>query len=312
MADVRIDFVIGGQPKSGTTALANFLAQHPQVCFSRPKEPEYFATDLMDESDAFYGAPRYLKIRTPEEYARCFAHAEHGQILGEATAIYGRSRAAAANIRAHNPHAKVIFILRNPADFVHSMHMQNVNSAMEDETDFERALDLEDERRQGRALPAGVRYPSALYYSDLGKYHDQLERFLEVFPREQLLFLTNDEFRRDNTGVIQRVYRFLEIDDGFEPEVGEVHGSKTPRFAGLNRMLNAPAVRNTAHRVLPTALYVKLSKAAHDVTLKPQERLTMSAAVRQRLDATFVDDVRATGELIGRDLVTEWGLADPE
>ncbi|GGL28969.1 sulfotransferase [Phycicoccus endophyticus] len=308
MPEPLVDFVVAGQPKSGTTALADFLAQHPQVCISRPKEPEFFATDLMRESDAYYGSPRYLKIRTPQQYARCFAHGEPGQLRGEATAIYGRSREAAGNIAAHNPAAKVILILRNPADFVHSMHMQYVNSAVEDVTDFEEALDLEPARREGRQLPPGVRYPSALFYSDLGRYHDQLARFVDAFPADQLLFLTNDEFRGDNIGVIQRVYRFLGVDDGFVPTVGEVHGSKAPRSARLNRLLNAPAVRNTAHRLLPGSLYVRLSRTAHAVTLRPEQREALDPGTRARLDAMFAEDVAATSELVGVDLVRLWGL----
>lgn len=306
--NTKVDFFIVGQPKSGTTALAQFLAQHPDVCFSLPKEPEYFATDLRQESDSYYGKPSYMPIRTPESYDRCFAHKQDRQLCGEATAIYLRSTTAAKEIFKHNPNVKIIILLRNPADFLHSMHMQYINSAMEDEEVFENALALEEQRKKGKHLPKKVRYPSALFYSEIGKYYSGLKRFYDIFPKENIRVFTNEEFRENNESVYLEVASLIGLDNSFTPNFQEVHKSKTPRFKTLTNVLHTPLLWNTAHRILPTKLYVQLSGIIHSLLLKEQPRSKLDDETRQKLYILFRSDIEKTSKLINRDLIKEWQI----
>ena len=96
------DFAIVGEPKSGTTALADFLGGHPGICMSVPKETAYFATDLREESDRFHGRPAYFEFRTEEDYETAFAHCEGG-LRGDGSTAYLHSREAAANLHEANP-----------------------------------------------------------------------------------------------------------------------------------------------------------------------------------------------------------------
>lgn len=310
MAHKKIDFVIAGQPKSGTTALAQFLAEHPQICFSQPKEPGYFATDFIEESDAFYGRERFFHTRTPEEYDKRFEHYEAGQSLGEATTWYAFSKTAAGNIYQHNPSAKIIILLRNPVDFAHSLHMQYVNSTREDEEDFAKALELEEQRKQGKHIPERTLAPSFLWYTERGKYYEQVKRYLDIFPAKNVLVLTNEEFNQDNAAVFKKVLRFLEIDTSFTPGFKTVKGSEAPRFKTLNALARTSWLVKSLHRALPPKAYVAVSAIVHKIILKRQPRKPMDPKLRKELTALFLPDVKKTGKLLGRDLAKEWHLTD--
>lgn len=109
------DFFIAGAPKCGTTSLAQWLATNPRICMSRPKEPNYFRTEI------------HSRITSLEEYEACFAHAlpEHVSI-GEASPHTMYSRRTIENILAYQPDAKFIVCLRNPIEMVVSLHNRTV------------------------------------------------------------------------------------------------------------------------------------------------------------------------------------------
>ena len=76
----------------------------------------------------------------------------------------------------------VIAILREPASFLRSLHLQNLQSHYEDQKDLRRALDLEPERREGRSVPRRSQWPQVLLYSEHVRYTEQLRRYDDVFP----------------------------------------------------------------------------------------------------------------------------------
>ncbi len=144
------DFFIVGHSKSGTTALYEMLRSHPQIFMPDLKEPVYFAAELPRQ------AHRYRAPETLEEYLELFEPAGAGQRTGEASASYLWSRSAAGGDRTGAPDARIIAILREPASFLRSLHLQNLQSHYEDEKDLRRALALEGERREGRSLPRAL------------------------------------------------------------------------------------------------------------------------------------------------------------
>lgn len=301
-----VDFAIVGEPKSGTTALAEFLSGHLGICMSVPKEPTYFATDLREESDRFHDGPTYFEFRTEADYASCFAHCGPGQLRGEASTAYLHSREAAANLHAANPETRIVVMLREPVSFLHSLHMQFVNETTEDEPDFARALALEPERREGRSIPARVRCPSFLFYRERARYAAQLQRFYDVFPREQVLVLVFEEFRADNEGHFRRVLEFLRADAGYAPAFREVHASKAPRSRLVNRALNTPVLKRTAFKVLGPRRYNSLSKSVADATMKPAERTEIPEALARELRKELAPEVDRISQLVGRDLGSVW------
>src|SRR5207245_4635600 len=76
-----------------------------------------------------------------------------------------------------------------------------------------KAVSLDEARREDRRIPKSSYWPSALIYSDRVRYVEQLRRYHAVFPREQVLVLIYEDFRRDNEAIVRRVLQFLEVDD---------------------------------------------------------------------------------------------------
>src|SRR5665647_751711 len=110
----RPDFFIVGAPKCGTTAMNNYLAQHPDV-FMAQKEIHYFGSDLK------------MRVKVSEsEYLNYFQNAEEKKLIGEASVWYLFSEKAAAEIKAFSPQAKIIIMLRDPIDVLHSLHSQHL------------------------------------------------------------------------------------------------------------------------------------------------------------------------------------------
>ncbi len=171
------DFFIAGHPKSGTTALYEALRRHPQIYMPDCKEPWFFAPELRERTPPRpEGTPSTLA-----EYAALFAAAELGQRAGEASAEYLWSRGAAAAIAEVQPAAKVIAVLREPASFLHSLHLQFLQSYVETEPDLRRALALEPERRRGDRSPPHL-LAAALLYSEHVRYTEQLARYEALSP----------------------------------------------------------------------------------------------------------------------------------
>lgn len=302
-----IDFAIVGQAKSGSTALADFLGRHPQICMSVPKEPSYFATDLMEESDAFHGSRKYFEFRTEEEYAALFAHCSAGELRGDASTAYLYSKDAARNIHSANPEAKIIVLLREPVSFMRSLHVQYLNETTEDEADFALALEKEPLRKEGERVPARVRCPSYLFYRERARYSEQLKRYYAVFPREQIFALTMEEFKKDNERHYREVLDFLGADPRRVPPFRAVHASRAPRSAWVNRVLNAPAFKGMVFKVLGARRYDVVRKRVAGVILKQQEPPGLPPLLERQLREEFDEEVGRLSTLVGRDLRAVWG-----
>lgn len=304
-----IDFVIVGEPKSGTTALADFLAQHPEICFSTPKEPHFFASDILAESDKFHGRPVYYRARTLDEYRKLFKPSAGEYLFGEASTGYLYSKTAAKNIYRHNKDAKIIVLLREPVSFLHSLHTQYVNESVESESDFSRALELESKRRRDwSTVPKNCRVPSYLYYSERIEYAKQLKRFIDVFPTKQLLILTNEEFLADNAGVYHKVIKFLGANDDFEPEFKTVHASKQVRLKSVHQLVQNPSLKVSVRKVMGERLYTKAQKnIAEKILLKPAARAELAPEVKAKLRREARPEVEKVSRLIKRDLASLWG-----
>jgi hypothetical protein len=306
------DFFLAGHSKSGTTALYEMLRSHPQIFMPDLKEPVFFAKELPRQ------AHRYEAPGTLEGYMALFEPAAPGQIVGEASACYLWSRVAAAEIAAVCPQAKVVAILREPASFLRSLHLQNLQSHYEDEPDLGRALALEEERREGRSVPPRSLWPQVLLYSEHVRYAEQLRRYHEVFPPEQVLVLIYDDFRADNEATVSRVLRFLGVQEDAPVASVEanptvqmrsqrldtlVHGLSTGQGAGFR------AARSLVKAVTPSGLRRDALKGFQrrfvaSEPAPPDPELTLAIKRRYR------PEVLAISEYLDRDLTTLWGYDD--
>jgi hypothetical protein len=313
LARLRVpDFFILGQAKSGTTALYEMLRRHPQLHMPDDKEPWFFATDMRPRFQLPMAGPL---PETLEEYLALFAGAEPDQLIGEASTSYLWSRTAAAGIAEVRPDARLIAILREPASFLRSLHLQLVQTHVESERDLRKAMSLEAERREGRHVPRRSHRPQLLQYADHVSYVEQLRRYEALFAKEQMLVLIYDDFRRDNEGTVREVLRFLGVEDSNPIELLQANPSVALRSQQLDDMVHAVSVgrgglsrvaRGALKAVTPRKtrrrlLELTLRKVVHGSTPPPDERLMLE--LRRR----FKGEVVALGEHLDRDLVSLWG-----
>ena len=306
------DFFIVGQPKSGTTALYEMLRRHPQIFMPELKEPMFLASDLL----AGLRRPSVrARPRTLEEYLALFAGASADQRAGEASSLYLSSHDAAANVATLQPAARIVAIVREPAALLSSLHLQLLQDHNEQETDLRRALALEGERREGRRIPPRCARPASLFYSDHVRYVEQLQRFRDAFPAEQILVLLYDDFRAENAETVRRVLDFLEVDAGVEIEPveanptvrlrsGQLEGVVKGVYRGrgpLMRAVGTPVKKLVPRRVRRGALAITRRRVLYG------ERQPIGADVELELRRRYKGEVIALSEFLGRDLVSVWG-----
>ena len=302
------DFFIVGHPKCGTTALYEMLRAHPQIHMP-VKEPWFFVPERARSSPDGGGA------RSLEEYLALFEGAAPGQRIGEATPSYLRSRTAARAIAELAPEARIVAILREPASFLRSFHLQSVQAHVESETDFARALALEEPRRRGESLPADVSRPDDLLYSEHVRYVEQLRRYRDAFGAERVLVLIYDDFRDDNEATVREVLRFLEVDDSLPLALVEANPSVRLRSRRMDELVNSLSHgRGGASRALKTAVKTLTPRGLRRGTLASIQRRVVygepppaDPALTLELRRRYAGEVRALSEYLDRDLVALWG-----
>jgi sulfotransferase family protein len=304
------DFFLVGHQKSGTTAIFEMLRQHPQVFLPPIKEPWFFGEELRDRPP-----PRPQGIAaTIEQYAALFAAATPAQRIGDASPQYLWSRTAAEQIARACPEAQIVAVLREPASYLRSLHLQFVETNIEVESDLQRALELEPSRRQGHEVPRHTYWPQMLLYSEHTHYVEQLRRFRERFPAERVKVLIYDDFLADNLAAVGSIVRFLGLDDSVT--LAPVHANPTvsPRSQRLNELVHAVGVgRGPASRALKQAIKTitpagPRRRAFYAVRRSlvfgspPAEDERLMRALRER----FAPEVHALADYLDRDLIKLW------
>ena len=194
---MKVDFVIAGTQRGGTTALYEYLRQHPSVGVARRKETHYFD----HEKHFAKGSPNYVK------YHARFDWKDVAQVRGEATPIYMYWQHAPARMWDYNPKLKIIVLLRDPIRRAYS-HWRMECGRGRETLGFGEATRLEGDRC-AQSAPLQHRVYS---YTDRGFYSRQLRRIWEFFPRSQTLVLRHDEFVRNPRAVLVQVWEFLGLD----------------------------------------------------------------------------------------------------
>jgi len=285
------NFLIIGAPKCGTTTLYHYLVQHPDVFLSQDKEPKFFAYE--GGVPAFVGPGDQERERRTivdwESYCRLFSTATVERAVGEASVIYLYHPEAAHRIRHRVPDVKLVAILRDPVERAYSNFLHQRLRLREPLADFEAALEAE---------PARIRsgWGPFFHYAALGRYASQLERYFELFGRDQIRVFLYDEFEADPLGVLRDLFRFLDVDDAFVPDVSRRHlVGGAPRSIAASRLVYAKAVR----RFLPRTLRRSLFEAERRWN---RVRVPLDERVRERLRDQFRGDVERVEALIGKDL----------
>ncbi|MFM8322665.1 MAG: sulfotransferase family protein [Chloroflexota bacterium] len=293
----RPDFFIVGAPKSGTTAMNDYLRQHPEIFMPERKDLSFFGADLQ------FSRPRI----THRQYLALFSGAQDCRRLGETSVWYLYSRSAAQEIKAFAPQAQILIMLRNPVDMLYAQHSQFLYNCNEDLPGFAEALEAEEDRKHGRRIPRRAHFVGGLFYRETARYVEQVERYLDVFGSQQVHILLFDDFKRDTAAAYQEVLAFLGVEDSFRPAFQVVNPNKGLRSRLVQELLVAPPPVFTwvSQRVVPGPWRGRLLQRLRKLNMRRMDRPTLDLDLRRRLQADFQPEVERLARLIGRDL-SQW------
>ncbi|HTD08079.1 MAG TPA: sulfotransferase, partial [Solirubrobacteraceae bacterium] len=283
-----------------------------QIYMPEVKETWYFASELRSP-----GQRRRLAERpeTLEEYLSLFAAARADQRVGENSPAYLLSSTAARRIGEAQPEARIIAILREPASFLQSFHLQCLRNHVETEKSFDKAISLEADRREGRSIPRHSARPHELLYSNHVRYVEQLQSYHAVFGPERVLVLIYDDFRADNEGTVRRVLDFLGVDDSAPIDVLEANPSYRVRSPQLHELVRSVYLgRGPLSRTVKAGMTSLTSRELRRKLLRLTLRNVVygqpqseDGSVMRELRRRFKGEVVAISEYLDRDLVSLWG-----
>jgi len=209
----RIDFIICGTQKGGTTALDQYLRLHPHICMADRKEVHYFDRD------------RYFENLNPDytKYHKCFSPGDGHQIIGEATPIYMYWNHAIERIHRYNPQIKLIAVLRNPIKRAFSHWNMERDRNRENRSFWEAIVD-----ENSKINSSGHKQDKTFSYLDRGFYFSQIQEIYNYFNKDQLLIIRNEWLRDNPNEVLEDVARFLSISPFSLVEHREVHSRSYP------------------------------------------------------------------------------------
>lgn len=306
------NFFLVGAPKAGSTSLYHHLAQHPDIYMSPIKEPCYFAEEIRPENFTPRWRPHGLRIlaetqeylRGPmktrrsggmicdwQDYLRLFAAVRGQSAVGEASVLYMFSKNAARAIATRIPHAKILMVLRSPAERAFSQYLMYVSDGRITGSfrDHVRAC----LRHSGEGL--GVHEP----FLEMGFYAAQVQRYLDHFPREQVAIWIYEETRACPEEFLRQVFLFLEVDDSFQPDIKIRHYEpRIPRLVTTARPLRWARMTELSRHVLPARIRVAL----RDTVYRSRDSVKISAADRALMLDFYRADIHKLEGILGRDL----------
>lgn len=220
----KLDFVIIGAAKAGTTSLYKKLSMHPEIFMTTPKEPEFFARDSIYQQGI-------------EWYRELYSESKKGQVCGEASTLYSLTANfpdTASRIYKEQSNVKIIFVLRNPVDRAYSYYTQILKNYQNSTRDysinrtFEECIFPEDNpqrkaRSQFFAAFDSHHEDTPVTFIGGGMYMTVIKEYLKYFPRKNLLLIKFEDLVENLDGVTNEVCQFLNVDSE------KLEGSKVVR-----------------------------------------------------------------------------------
>ena len=301
-------FLIGA-PRCGTTSISKLLARHSEICFSRPKELNYFGhvpTEALQRIQQDY-LDRYFSDFDPEQH----------RVVAEGSVTYLYDPNALSLIQSIQPNARFLVAVRNPVDMLRSYHFRLLYLLEEDETDFERAWDLQEARARGEHIPKRCSDPRRLQYGQVASLGLQVERLIDTVGRERCHIIVADDIRSDPVATCRRLLKFCGVTDDLEklPRIRahapfpHRHKSRTYRWRWLQQILYKPprailkaAVRSEVNRGVRPLSLKQFHKKLATLNLVKGDAPRFSPALKERLVRAFDDDIRKLEGILERDL----------
>ena len=306
------NFFLAGAAKAGTTSLYNYLAQHPRIFMSPMKEPHFLADEV--RPDNFTGEMQekihrwdaefrqYLRgsiterfpsgpVADWQDYLKLFRSAGGRPAIGEASPCYLWSKTAPRNIASRFPDAKIIVVLRDPAERAFAQHLHTLSFAAAPIT----FRDHMDAALRSTSRQIGELFP----FLEFGFYGEQVKRYFRLFPRERIHLIRYEDYLRNPELVLRNIFRFLRVDEDFAPDTSVRHmESRVPRWFALNQVLQRSAIWGAAKQFAPRCA----RRILRPVVFRPRRSMRLDLEDRARLVEMYRADIEELAAFLGWDL----------
>jgi hypothetical protein len=275
-------FIVAGAVKGGTTSLNYYLKQHPEIYMSPFKEPRYFAYEPGTAGQPGENGLAF-PIQSLDSYRELFTGVTNEKAIGEASPHYMISPVAPQRIAETIPNVKLIFSLRHPVKRAYSVYLHQ--------------LRLGNEER-----PVHTAFPEDEHRVRNGRYHALLLPWFNRFARSQIKVILLEELIADPMGILNELYRFLGVQEGFVPDLvirnkgGALKNQRLGRF--LEKVKTHP-LKQAMNPYLPSGLR---SMATELKNKNLAEAPPLPKELEKRLWAYYQEDIASLEALLGRDL----------
>lgn len=300
---VAPDLFVIGAGRAGTTSLHHYLRQHPAIFLPATKAPSYFycAGDSIASAPARHRETRTHFVCDAEQYARLFATARPDQLLGDVSPAYLASVEVPARIAAVAPSARLVAILRDPAERVRARFEGRRRDGLERRATLAEIVGAEIDDEPWPDDTGGT-------YVASGFVSHVLSRYLDHFDRSQILMLTTEDLAADAASVVSEIVSFIGVDPSEPIDTTVAYNRSGGPIANpiIRRLWTGSVGLRTALRpVVPEAWRTAAFNFA--VRSAPAER---DEASMSRLRVHFAEEVRRLSTIVDRDL-TPWTRGEP-
>lgn len=317
ISDLPNMIFIVGAPRCGTTTLAGFLEQHPQICFPFVKEPHFFAQYDLTAMD-----PDAARALTEREFLdRFFGHCEGEHkaagVDGSVSYLYIPERLVPA--LAMWPNAKFIIAVRDPMTMLPSLHQRLRFTGDETIARFEDAWAAIPDRAAGKRIPRSCLEPRWLRYDEAGRFGTYAERFFDVIGRERCFVSLFDDLIADPRAQYAAMMEFVGLQPFDKTSFRPKRESRGFRFGWLQRLLKRPPAKARDYlagkqfrrrevaldeegedRVIETIFSIR--KRLLRWNRKPLDKRPIPLALQQDIRDRLSAEIAALGKLLNRDL----------
>ncbi len=296
------DFLIVGAAKSGTTSLANYLAEHPDIYVPAVKELHFFAFAYNCPD---YSTPHTLGnvlVTELSEYLEYFKDASKKERLGEASVTYlysGLYNRTIENLKKYHPgwkKVKIIIILREPVERAFSQYITRLNQL--EKLPFEEAIQEWETRKKKN-------WSIAYDYKGFSLYHDAVMGYINNFDSVRIYLY--EDMKDRSEWLIKDIYDFLEVDSSFVP--GSIGKRYNVSYAIKSRFhYNLYNLYCKAIKYNPVKPVMKLfpepGKEKIHLWIKSRffKKPRLDSSTKERVRKFFKEDIIKLQDLINRDL----------
>lgn len=282
------NFFIVGAPKAGTTSLYHYLCRHPDVFMSPIKEPNYFCYQDTRAQKLYH---KEKGIGDWNKYVSLFQHNNgRKKAVGEASVAYLFYPQVPQRIHQKIPHARIIISLRNPVERALSHYF------MEYKLGYVNVPLADVVFRRTRHRRSALWYQQ---YVELGLYYEQVKRYLETFPPEQVKIFIYEEWIADLHAGLRELYEFLKLNPDYFPDHNERHNTfSLPRNGLLRALYGQKVLRRMARLLMPEAAVLQIKK----VILTSKQMPEVGDDVRDELMRIYRDDIGRLETLLQKNL----------